>query len=363
VGAAASVYHLEITCPEPSFSLEIPQHLAVPLGGQATLTIKAVRVGQFTGEIEIAATGLPRGVTIAQDAKIAAGKDTLKLLVSAAADADVTARRIQVVGRAVIDDKEVTATARSIAAGNLCPRDIEAQHVDFALLAVTMKPPFTVEVTGKNRQRAVHRGTTYPAPLVIQRQEGFDDVVTLQMASRQGRQRQGIRGGTVDVPRDVMQVDYPCFMPEWLATDRTSRMVVHGVGRVADPQGNPRYLMTPANARITMILEGALMKLSHAAAELTVSPGQSFVIPIQVSRSAKLQTDVDVKLIAPPEIAELLAAKTMTLSPRESSGKLAITTVGDKRLSGRWTLTLRATALEQDKWPVVSQCEVDVQFQ
>ena len=51
----------------------------------------------------------------------------------------------------------------------------------------------------------------------------------------------GITGPIMEVPAGQREVFYPCFMPEWLTTDRTTRMVVYGYGEVTDPKGNSTY--------------------------------------------------------------------------------------------------------------------------
>ena len=57
---------------------------------------------------------------------------------------------------------------------------------------------------------------------------------------QQSYQVQGITGGDVMVPPGVSSTIYPCFMPEWLETTRTSRMGMIAVAKVADPKGKVR---------------------------------------------------------------------------------------------------------------------------
>ena len=154
-------------------------------------------------------------------------------------------------------------------------------------------------------------------------------------------------------------------MPEWLATDRTTRMQVLGVALQADPKGNIRQITKLAGARITMILEGALLKVSHQANELTVTPGDAFAIPVKISRSAKLPVPAKLEVVVPPELKGLLQIQpdNLTLSPSQTQTAIQIQTKNDSRLTGRWRLILKAHALENDQWPVMSQTEVSVDFQ
>ncbi|MEO1995171.1 MAG: hypothetical protein ABGZ17_07845 [Planctomycetaceae bacterium] len=356
----ASVFRLAIDRPQPDFRLSVPQVLNLPVAGKTQLVVKAVRLGGFQDEIAIQVTGLPEGVTVAGDLKIPAKKNDLKIELTSAKDAAVVAATMQLTGQARIGDQIINRPGRAAAGGNLCPT--QPPLIEQVLLVLTMKPPFALELVDKNRQRAVHRGTTYPAEFVIKRDAGFKGEVQLMMASSQSRHRQGIHGPIVTVPADAQRALYPSFMPEWLATDRTTRMSVLGAARVADPQGNLRYVTRAANARITMILEGALLKVSHQLGELTVSPGGQFEIPVTIARSTKLREPVTVSLEVPDELAGAVQCSAVTLDRNQSTVALRVHTTGDQRLAGRWPLTIRATTKQDERWLVMSQTQAVIEF-
>ena len=54
------------------------------------------------------------------------------------------------------------------------------------------------------------------------------------------------------VPADADRAIYPCFMPEWLETTRTSRMELIGIVKVPDAKGKVHYLVTPMSGRIAV---------------------------------------------------------------------------------------------------------------
>ena len=112
---------------------------------------------------------LPTGVSVEGTPQIPAGKNSANVVLKAAENAAVVATPLRIVGRATEGDMTLERRAEAPASGNLCPRSTADRSIDVAMLAVTMKPPYTVELIDKNRQRAVHRGTTYPAPFVITR--------------------------------------------------------------------------------------------------------------------------------------------------------------------------------------------------
>jgi hypothetical protein len=361
-GTLDAIYRIVARKPAADFLLTTAQQISVPIGGKGQLSVKAVRLGGHQAEISIQIEGLPEGVKVPSDLKIPAGKNDLKIAIEVAAEAASFAAMLRVSGEAKLGDQTITRVATATAAGNLCPASSVETQVTGVLLAITMKPPFSVELIDKNRQRAVHRGTTYPAEFVIKRNDGFTGDVLLQMASKQGRHRQGIRGPILTVPGPVGRTLYPCFMPEWLETDRTTRMVIMGVAQVKDPKGNQRFLTKIADARITMILEGALLKVSHAARELTVQPGQSFEVPITVVRSVKLAEPVRIELVVPPELTGVFSAEPIILAKNGDQTILRIKSIEDFRQQGDFDITIKATALQDGKWPAISETKVPVRL-
>jgi hypothetical protein len=362
IAPGASVYRLSIDRLQPGFSLTVPQRVNVPIGGKGELAVKAIRRAGFNGEIPIRVEGLPEHVTVADDLKILEGKNDLKISIAAEKDAASVGAMIRVVGAANVGDQIVEHYAIAPAGGNLCPRTPADNETSNVLLATTMKAPVTIALVDKNRQRAVHRGTTYPAPFLIKRDESFAGEVTLQMAAKQGRHRQGIHGPIMTVPAAKDEALYPCFMPEWLATDRTTRMVVMGVVNVPDPKGNGRSLMVAADARITMILEGALLKVAHRAGDLTVPLGKTFEVPVEVSRSAKLRQGVMIEIDVPEPLRNKVRAKPVSVSADEDRTLLKIETVADDELAGDWKLRVKAKTMQDGRWPVISQTDLLVRF-
>lgn len=361
-GSAAAVYHLSIDRLQPGFVLTTAQQILVPVGGTGQLALKVLRPAGFKGEIAIRIEGLPEGVTVAEGLKIPEGKNDLKIAIQAAKDAATVGAMLRVVGTAAIGEQTIEHVATAPLAGNLCPLSPEDNQTTSILLATTMKPPVTIALVDKNRQRAVHLGTTYPAPFLIKRDEGFVGEVVLQMAASQSRHRQGIHGPIMTVATDQTKALYPCFMPEWLATDRTTRMSVVGVVKVPDAKGNVRSLVATADARVTMILEGALLKVAHTATDVTMRPGEALDVPVEVSRSSKLRDEVVVSLQVPARLQGKITAEPIMLASNEHRAVLRISTLEGSDVSGDWSLVVKASAMQEGQWPVISQTTLPVRF-
>ncbi|MGY8733583.1 MAG: hypothetical protein ACKVH8_24245 [Pirellulales bacterium] len=359
-------YELQVEELERGFELMTASTAIAAVGEKVSIAVTLIPKGGFGKEVQLKVLGLPEGVTVEGEPVIAPGKKKGTVALMIANNAEVKGTVIQVVGVSVADpDKNlsaITVAASAVGGGSLVSRSKDENRSDNLVLGVTLKAPFKLHVVDKDRQRVVHRGTTYPAPLQVLRDDGYMGVVHLMMKSQQARHRMGIRGSIVDVEAGVTDVFYPCFMPEWLATDRTSRMVVLGFGEVIDTQGQVRYVGVAADARITMILEGALLKVAPLQVELEAAPGQVVELPVRIVRSSKLQTAVTLDLELDDELAALLEYEPLKLGVNQTEGVLKVRCSDSPLLRGMIPITVRATTLQFDKWPVNSVQDYDVFF-
>jgi len=354
----SGVYRLHVQERQPGFQVNGPQQLTLPIAGKAELKLKVVRYGGFKGTVTIQIAGLPAGVSVPDSLIIKPDQAELKIPFEAAAEMGCVASVIQVSGLAMIGDKPASVFLQTPAAGNLCPQRPDANKINGILLATTMKAPFEINLIGKNRQRAVHRGTTYPAPLEIKRGADFKGEVILQMAANQSRHRQGITGPRMTVAPNQSRVFYPCFMPEWLETDRTTRMTIMGFAWIPDPQGKLRAVTKATNANVTMILEGALLKVTPQRRMITLRPGQSQQVSVRVFRSAKLPVPVQLELIAPPDIGHRVKADPITVPVGTEEVALKVQSSASADWTGDHPLQIRATALQDGKWPAISEADL-----
>jgi hypothetical protein len=342
-GNRAAAYHLTVEQARPGFSISVPELAGLPIGGTFSLTIDAVRSGGFVDPIAISLDGLPPDVATPEDLAIPAKKTRLKFDLTAADDLAAGASLVSVVGTATIGEETVTQTSQPL------------------LLATTIIPPFSIDAEGKDDVTKWPRGTTFPAPVLIEREEGFHEEIVLEMTSKQGRHRQGIRGPELVVADGVERILYPVFLPEWLETTRTSRMVVNGVAKVADPQGNVRYSLVRQKTRMGFLPTGALLKMSAETAEFTVEPGRSFTVPLTVSRSSELREMVRIELVSDESGPVPFTAEQQTIAEDDDATCSLVVTAANSAPRGReYRLTLRATAMQAGHLPVISETRVIV---
>jgi len=361
-GARDAIYRLEIRRPVVDFQLQTLERVNVLIGGKLDLVVKARRSGGFSGPIAVTFSGLPAGVSVPPNLVIPADKAELSIPVQAAADTVASSSLASVTGTAQVGTANVTRIAMCPAAGNLIPRTPNENDIPRMLVTSMMRPRFKGQPVDQDTGRKVNRGTTFPAEVIVERLEGFTGEIILKQAARQSYQVQGITGGDVKVPPGVERTIYPCFMPEWLETSRTSRMGMIGVVQAPDPTGRIRHLVVEMTGFITMSMEGALLKLSHTSRDLIVRPGEPFDVHIRLTRSPKLPEAARLTLRLPEELTGLFTADELVLPPGQEEVNFRITPAADSRLAGVQSIVVRATVLQDGYLPAVSETTVAVEF-
>lgn len=359
-GKAAAWCAVMLARVEPELTLSTAQTVSIPVGGKATVTVNLTWRGGFAEPIQLNCRHLPAGVTLENPVDVKPNAKNAKLTLVAAESEPAQLFDFQVVATWGSEGTQQERLAMAPLAGDLVCWAPELAVTSRLRGATTLKAPVKIQLVDKNRQRAVHRGTTYPAPFIVQRDEGYAGDVLLQMAARQSRHRQGIDAPIVRVPPGQTEVLFPCFLPEWLETDRTTRMVVMGVAMVEDQNGQVRRILAPADARVTMILEGALLKVSHQCRQESLKMGETLEIPFEVARAAKLPQPVEVHLDVPAALRDHVECEPVILPPGVSTGRLIVRSQAMSERLGRWTWQIRAEALQADQWLVRSLADLEI---
>ena len=279
---------------------------------------------------------------------------------SPAADAVPTAGLVTVTGTAQVGTKAVTKTALAPITLNQSPRSPEENRVGTVLVVSTMKPRFKGQPVDQDTGRKVHQGSTFPADVIVQRLEEFQGEITLLMAAQQSYQVQGITGGEVKVPPGVTKTIYPCYMPEWLESTRTSRMGMIAMAKVADPKGKVRFLVNDITGFVTMTMEGPLLKVSAEQSELRTPPGQPFDVNLKVSRLTQLNEPVRLELRFPDGLAGKFKAEPVTVPVGKEHAVVRITPLAD--LPGVHAISIRGTAMQDGRYPAISETHFSVEF-
>jgi hypothetical protein len=342
VGGRAANYRLSVAIPKEDVELTLPTQLSVVLGTQVKLNVKATRKGGFKGSIPITVKDLPPGITLPDNLVIAEDKAELAIDLTCAADAAVSAALCSVSTTLQIGDRTINRVATPM------------------LVAITMKPRFKLTPEGLDDVRKVHRGSTYLFPMLIERLEGYAGPINLEMTAKQQRHRQGLASDEFLIPADAKRVEYPIFVPEWMETTKTSRMILNGSVLIADPKGTMRTLLQRQELRFGILPEGALMKLTHTAGEMNASPGSELSVPLSLSIAPELRDPIQISVLSSKG---LFSAESVALAVGQKQATIKVQVADLPAATGEQELVLRATALRDGRWPVVSETTVLVTIQ
>ena len=348
-GKPTALYLMTAEPVVPDFELSLIEQLSINIGTEGKLALKATRLGGFNDVINLSFKGLPAGITLPEDMTIPEKKPSANLVLTASADAAATAALVTLVAEAKVGEQTVR------------------KEYGPMLLALTLTPPFEIQAEGLDDVTKWPRGTTFPGPVLITRKDGFNGEIVLEMSAKQGRTRMGIHGPELVVAPGVERVLYPIFLPEWLETTRTSRMIVNGVAKIPDPKGNIRYSSSKILSRIGFLPTGALLTLDAGQKEFNHVSGQPLEIPISISHTSELTESLKLELIAKPEDKGLFSAEPLTVTSDQTSITLPVKVNSDMPeaatlQAGERKLTIRATALKEGHLPVVSETSVIVIF-
>jgi hypothetical protein len=361
-GNRAAVYRLTAEKAARDFTLSTVARVNVRVGATADLVVKADRKGGFKEPIVLTVSGLPEGVSVPANLVLPADKLELKIPLTAAENAPALASLATVTGTAGTGADALSRVASAPLPASFAVRQPDEERTTSILVATTLAPRLKLVAVEADGGRKVHRGSTHPAEVTLERINDFRGEVSLQMSSAQSYQRQGITGPDMIVPADTNRAFYPCFMPEWLETARTSRMELIGVVKVPDSNGKLRHLVTRMSGRITMSIEGSILKVDASTREAIIRPRESIVVPVKVLRSVKLAAPVRLELHLPEELTGVLKAEAVTVASDQSSAAFPITCVQDTALGEQHTITIRGTALQDGRYAVVSEANVRLEF-
>ncbi len=351
-GGSEFIYRIVVTRPQSDFRLVLDRDAIGVLPGQSVkMKLNAVRTGGFAGEIQLAASDLPPGVTVSPST-IAANQNQIELAFTSAKDAPIgDTRRALVIGVAMIDGQRVLHTAEvPIAAGAAGPPAIDS-------LAVTVTHPPLFSIDTEEVLANANRGATYVQRFTIERQPGFEGEITLSFADRQVRYLQGAVGPTVVVKPGQKEVDYPVFFPEVMDLNRTARMILTGTAKVTDAAGSVHYVTSTSKKQVAVRVSPSILTLSTDAVLLEAKPGQTLEVPLRIGRAPELTGPVTVEAVLPPDMKGI-SFNAITVNPSEESVRLLIQIAADANAGHHDRLRFRAVA-QRSGHPVVAEATVE----
>jgi hypothetical protein len=352
-GGMDHAYRLKIEAPtEPDFQLSLATDaISVDRGETAKLKVTAKRIGGFNQSVSLSVHGLPSGVTVTE-ASIAKGKAAVDLILTAAADAKIELRTLQIVGTSTIGDATVTRSVQ-------VSRGIGNALTDRIQLMVCMPTPFTID--GIEFQTSYGaRGTIYRRHFVVHR-NGYTGRLTVRLADRQVRHLQGITGTVLELGETVNEFDYPVYVSTWLEMNRTSRTVVMAIGSVTDETGKSHTVSFTSGVpkdQIILLTAPSPMSVRSETRAVQIVPNSTVTVPITINRGQLPDGPVTIELILPAHF-QAVKAPSIVVDSGKSRGALEIQ-FGSSSVPFNMPVVIRATTLDANGDDVIADTKLEL---
>jgi hypothetical protein len=204
-----------------------PSVTILPRGGNTTMAVRVLRQHGFEGNVEISAAGLPDGVIC--HGAVAGGNDNqVSLVFSAPENASAWTGPVRVVGKATIDDREVTRQARAGAViwgtQNAQQQQPDVRIVSNVMLSVLdrNKAPLSVQL-GDGKPLETSRGGKLEIPIKAVRGEDIPDDLKMKMIGIAGvnLKETTVKGNEGKYPLEVTAQNFPTGLHTVLLTGTT----------------------------------------------------------------------------------------------------------------------------------------------
>lgn len=283
-------YRLTARRAVPDFALRLdPEYVNVVQGGKTDLDLTVRRAGGFTGPIELTATGLPDGVTL-DPPRVPEGLTRFKLGVVAKADARPTDAVLRLTGRAVVAGTPVERAATTTTfAGTAETLALTVQH----------KPVF--KLTCNEAYEYAHRGTVYPYPMTVERLDGFDGPITLQLCDRQVQDLDGIEVEETVIPPGATAAMNRVRLPETMfaGVQHHSRPYAQAYATFTDKWGQKQTLLAVSDKRNMIRTLPPVARLRAETTTVALTAGEVVECRLVLERTPNFPGPATVELVGP----------------------------------------------------------------
>ena len=302
-GGPGFLYRLSVRPNRPSFALTLAtDYLNVVQGGKADLDILVDRAGGFIGSIDLKALDLPAGVRL-ETTRVPEHATRFKLTFAAADDARPTSMPVTIQGaEIVVAGKDLgmpAKIARATPVGG--PEGILAGAEPNIALSVTVQHKPIFRLTCNEAYQYAHRGTVYPYKLQVERLNGFEGEITLQICDRQVQDLDGIEVIERVVPAGVKEIGALVYLPESMHSNAQhhSRPYVQGYALFTDRWGQKQAMVAVCDKRCMIRSMPPVAKLKVAADHLAARPGEANALKLVLARTSHFTGPADIELVDP----------------------------------------------------------------
>jgi len=286
-------------------------------GAQAELEVKSRRNGAFTGPIDLQLEGLPEGVRC-EATQIPAGQDSVKLTLIAddkARSCDVTLR---IRGTATQEDKKLAAHATALHLG----RDsdgvaIGSPWVDHIQLTVRHKP--VLRLLCNEAYQYAYRGSVYPYAMEIERLNGFNGPVHIELADRQIKDLDGIVVHETTVPENQTKFNLSLYLPESMHINVQAHSNVYAQAYVIfeDESGQKLSQCFVSEMRCMIRPLPTVVKLVSVEERVIAKPGDHISCKLRLDRTSVFRGPMKIEMVA--QEGSGIRAEPVILEPENST--------------------------------------------
>ncbi|MBI5761146.1 MAG: hypothetical protein HZA46_21690 [Planctomycetales bacterium] len=318
------IYRLSLREAVPDFTLSLPVDAFNCLqGAKADLDLQVRRHGGFSDPIDLTVEGLPAGVTV-EPKQVPAGAATVKLAFTVEPDVRSAASTLRINGRAMIAGKPVDRVTQTRHLG----RDadgvtIGSPMLDHVQLTVQHKPTFKLHCN--EAYQYAYRGTLYPYLMEVERLDGFDGPITLQMADRQNKDLDSIEIRELTIPPGQSQVMLPIYLPETMHINVQAHSNVYAQGFVTfkDRWGDEQSQLVVSTMRCMIRTLPPVAKLKSVEREVVWQSDGSVECRLVLDRTANFSGSMRVELTNPP-LSSQFTAEPVTIREGQSTATLTV---------------------------------------
>ncbi|HEY3789010.1 MAG TPA: hypothetical protein VGL71_09155, partial [Urbifossiella sp.] len=281
-------YRLNVTPARTDFALRLePEYVNVVQGGKTEIDLIVHRRGGFAEPIDLIGKDLPEGVTI-EPARIPAGVARLKLIVSAKPDTRPIDAAIGLSARATIAGAIVERSAAVVAFG---------RERTSLFLTVQHRPVF--KLTCNEAYQYAHRGTIYPYEMAVERLDGFNGPITLQLCDRQVQDLDGIEVVETVIPPGATSAKNLIFLPETMfaGVQHHSRPYAQGYASFTDKWGQKQTLLAVCDKRCMVRTLPPVAKLRAVTTEVRAGPGRVVECKLALDRTSNFTGPATIEMV------------------------------------------------------------------
>lgn len=302
-GGPEFVYRVEIRPARPDFELTLKTDWANHMpGGRTEVDVLLRRRGGFAGSVNVSAEGLPAGVR-AEALEITAGAPSGKLiLLSDAASAPPGDALLKISGAADV----AGATVTRIASASHLGRDAEGVSVGASTtehfhLIVQHKPLFRLFCS--EAYQYAHRGTIHLYQMEVERFDGYQGPITLQIADRQIKDLDGAEILETTIPAGESQLRLPIYLPETMHINvqAHSNIYAQGIATFEDRWGQRQSTCIVSEMRCMVRTLPTVARLQVLDREVKLSADGTARCRLRLERTPLFSGPLRIALVNDPK--------------------------------------------------------------